>query len=136
MSLTPSIFYFVVPFTNNNNATTNSNDNLSSNSTNDQLKVLEYYEEEYAKVVGLYEKLKNNEEFKNYSYFLLYYLKIFKKSTFREQLSKELCNRTIVVFKDWNKLDSVAQSKFNREILVEGLLRFLDKDNIKVKKKF
>ena len=72
-------FVFVVPFT--NNTTTNSNDNLSSNSTNDQLKVLEYYEEEYSKVVGLYEKLKNSEEFKNYSYFLLYHLFFLKKKS-------------------------------------------------------
>ena len=75
------ILFLEVPFTNNSATFTtnvgNSNENLLINS-NDQLKVLEYYEEEYSKVVGLYEKLNNSEEFKNYSYFLIFLKKYSK----------------------------------------------------------
>lgn len=50
----------------------------------------------------------------------------------REQSSKELCNRTIVLFKDFDKLPKEDQLKIERLLLLEHLQLFLEKDNIKV----
>ena len=38
----------------------------------------------------------------------------------------------MVLFKDFDKLDDKMQGKFNRDILLKGLMIFLEKDNIKV----
>lgn len=38
----------------------------------------------------------------------------------------------MVLFKDWEKLESKNQSKFNRGKLLNNLTIFLEKDNVKV----